>query len=265
MESGRLRVIPSYKDDEANTVPYTVLRMRTGGGKAGGIHGAHFGPGIEIRYAAADFKRQNVPWVEYRNHSTGESRTYLAGDAKPGSEADLPKFDMQCVDCHNRPTHEFDLPERAVDRALASGDIPVSLPYIKKKGVELLKAGYSSRVEAGKQIAGRLVEYYRSAYPDLYAKRSADVARAGNALGQIYHRNIFPDLNITWGTYLNNIGHTDSPGCFRCHDEAHVSSDRKAISQDCEVCHQMLAVEEASPEILKTLGLADQIAEAQRH
>ena len=63
----RLRVITKYKDDEANTRTETVLMMMVGGGATGGIHGAHMGPGVHIRYAAADKKRQTIPWVEYQN------------------------------------------------------------------------------------------------------------------------------------------------------------------------------------------------------
>jgi len=59
---------------------------------------------------------------------------------------------MQCVDCHNRPTHTFQLPERAVNRAMALGRIPVSLPFIRKKSVEILRAGYASTDEAAQKI-----------------------------------------------------------------------------------------------------------------
>ncbi len=256
-EPARLRVISSYKEDEANTISYTVLRMR--GGNTGGIHGAHFGPGIEIHYRAADPKRQNIPWVEYRNKNTGESTTYLAQDAKANAVRSLPRFEMQCTDCHNRPAHTFELAERAVDRALHAGLIPVSLPYVKKKSLEILKTQYVSREDAGKKIAALLAAYYQHEYPDLYMKHSADIVRAGNALRDIYNRNIFPEMNVDWGTYLNNIGHTDFPGCFRCHDEAHVAG-QKSITQNCEACHQMLAVDEAAPEILKTLGMETNVA-----
>jgi hypothetical protein len=62
------------------------------------------------------------------------------------------------------------------------------------------------------------------------------------------------------GTYPNNLGHMDSPGCFRCHDGSHMTADGKeTIGQDCDTCHQLLAVEESAPDILKTLGLWDGI------
>ena len=171
---------------------------------------------------------------------------------------------MQCVDCHNRPAHAFDLPERAMDKAMAGGDIPVTLPYIKKKGVEVLKAGYGSSEEAASKIPAALAGFYQQNYPAIFARRAQDIGQAGQAVLAIYDRNVFPDLKVTWGTYPNNLGHTDSPGCFRCHDGSHAAPDGKTISQDCNTCHEPLAVEETSPEILKTLGVADRISKIER-
>jgi hypothetical protein len=260
----RLRVFSKFKDDEANTHTETVLMMLVGGGRFGGIHGAHMGPGVRIRYAASDRKRQTIPWVEYRNTQTGVTRTYLASDAKPVSVSSLPTFEMQCVDCHNRPAHSFELPDRAVDEAIARGEIPVGLPFVKKTAVELLKASYSSDDEATQRIPAGLSVYYQGKYPAVASKRFADIRTVGEALLAIYRHNVFPDLKVTWATYPNNLGHADDPGCFRCHDDGHATPDKKTITQDCNVCHQSLAVEETSPEILKTLGIADRLSEVQK-
>jgi hypothetical protein len=256
----RLRVVSQFADDETNTRTETVLTMLVGGGRFGGIHGAHMGPGVRIRYAAPDRKRQTIPWVEYRNIATGVTRTYLAGDAKPESIRPLPTFQMQCVDCHNRAAHSFELPGRAVDEAMARGDIPAGLPFVKKTAVALLKASYSSDDAAAQGIPAGLSAYYRSKYPAVAGQRTAAIQSAGQALLDIYRRNVFPDLKVTWGTYPNNLGHVDDPGCFRCHDDSHATSDKKTIPQDCNTCHDALAVEEKSPEILKTLGIADRLA-----
>ena len=246
----RLRVMPKYKDDESNTVSYTILMMAVGG-----IHGAHMAPGVHVRYAAADRKRQTIPWVEYRNENTGVSRQYLSSDAKSGSVASLVKYDMQCVDCHNRPTHAFELPDRALDRAMSSGRLPTDLPYLKKTSLEVLKAEYKTDDDAAKAIPAKLVGFYQQRYSDLYGKRSAEIDRAGQAVLAVYNGNVFPDLKVAWSTYPDNLGHTDYPGCFRCHDEIHATADKKTIMQDCSVCHQALAVEESSPEVLKTFGI----------
>jgi hypothetical protein len=238
--------------------------MLIGGNRFSGIHGAHFGPGVHIRYAAADSMRQTIPLVEYQNTATGESRTLLSSGTSAESAKALPQYEMQCVDCHNRPTHTFDLPDRAMDRAMTLGQIPVTLPFIKKKGVELLKTEYQTSEQANERLVPALESFYQQSYPELHGKRTEDIHKAGQAILAIYNRNVFPDLKVTWGTYPNNLGHTDFPGCFRCHDGDHSSPDGKTITQDCNTCHEPLAVDEASPEILKTLGLDERISKIQK-
>jgi len=260
----RLRVITKYKDDAANSKTETVLMMMVGGGATGGIHGAHMGPGVHMRYAAGDKKRQTIPWVEYQNSSTGVKRTYLASDAKADAVASMPTFDMQCVDCHNRAAHSFELPDKGVDQAIQAGDIASGLPYVKKTALQLLKVEYKSGEEAEQKIPEGLTQFYREKYPQVFQSRSNDIQSAGRAIAAIYRRNVFPDLKVNWGTYPNNLGHADFPGCFRCHDENHATPDKKTITQDCGTCHNLLAVEDAAPDVLKTLGLADIIAKNQK-
>ncbi len=256
----RLRVLTKYKDDESNSRSETVLMMLVGGGRAGGIHGAHMGPGVRIRYSTGDKKRQTIPLVEYRNSATGTTRTFVAAGAKPESLRSLPSFEMQCADCHNRAAHSFQVPDRAVDDAMAHGRISADLPFIKKTGVALIKADYKSEEEAGRKIPAGLVSFYRQKYPNVYLKKAAAIDTAAQSLLALYKNNVFPDLKVTWGTYPNNLGHTDYPGCFRCHDESHVAAGKKTITQDCGTCHQALAVDEASPEVLKTLGIENKSA-----
>ena len=259
-DSAKLRVIEHFQDDASNTETQTVLMMMIGGGNLGGIHGKHMGPGVEIHYAAADPARQTIPWVEYRNRNTGESNSFLADGASTASIAKLPKYEMQCVDCHNRPTHTFDLPERAVDQALAQGQLSSTLPYIKREAVLLLKTKYASNDEASRAIPAALTGYYQRTHPALCSQRAQDIAAAGASIAAIYNRNVFPDLKVTWGTYPNNLGHMDFPGCFRCHDGAHSTPDKKStITQDCNTCHQPLAMDEPPPGVLKALDLSDYI------
>jgi hypothetical protein len=257
-EGTRLRVVPKYADDEKNTLTKTVLLMHIGGGQGGpSIHGAHLGDGVVIRYAHSDESRQTIPWVEYSNSLTGRKTTYLAADTKPEGVATWPVREMDCVDCHNRPTHTFDVPDRVLNQALSFGDISPALPYAKKKGLELLQATYASREEGLAKIPAEFENYYKTNYPEIYSQNQGNVRRGAETLRTIYARNIFPNMGITWGTYPNNIGHTDFTGCFRCHDDAHASSDGKAISQDCGTCHELLAMEEAEPKILTELGLTN--------
>jgi hypothetical protein len=125
----------------------------------------------------------------------------------------------------------------------------------------VLRGDDSGQSDARRQIAERFRKYYSESYPTVFAQRKADIDRAGAALASIYARNVFPDMRVTWGTYTNNLGHTDFPGCFRCHDESHATADGKTISQDCTSCHDMLAVDETSPDILKALNLAGKTGE----
>ncbi len=203
----RLRILPKFKDDEKNTRASTVLMMLVGGSTSGGIHGAHLGPGVRIRYAAQDKKRETIPWVEYGKDGGG-TRSYFAMDATADSVKDLPIFEMQCADCHNRIGHDFELPERALDHSLGAGMIAADLPFVKKTGLELLKGSYTGEDEAAQKIASGLSSFYQQNYPALAGSRAADIQNAGRELTAIYQRNIFPDLHVTWGIYPNNAGHT---------------------------------------------------------
>ena len=258
-----LRVINKYADDEVNTHTQTVLTMMVGG-KTYGIHGAHLGPGIHIRFGTSDPRRQTIPWVEYRNTSNGDVKTFVSSESASDPAKAIQKYDMQCVDCHNRPTHSFDLPDRAMDKALAQGNISITLPFIKKKGVEFLTANYSTSQEAADKLPRALISFYQQTYPAVYTRRSQDIHQAATAVLAIYNRNVFPDLKVSWRTYPNNLGHTDFPGCFRCHDGLHTAAGEKTISQDCASCHEALAVDEASPQILKTIGVAERISQIQK-
>ncbi len=262
----RLLVVPGYASDEANSASYSVLMMLVGGSAMQGIHHAHFAGGFDIRYTASDPKRQTIPWVERRNLRTGETTTYLAQGTKLDTVASLPKYTMQCVDCHNRPTHAFSLPDRALNRTLALGGVPATLPFIKKQGLAVLQTTYASSADAAQKIPAAIDAYYRQAHPQVYAQRKADVTKAAQGILDVYNGNVFPDRGVTWGTYANNLGHTDSPGCFRCHDGSHTTADGKqTITQECGACHEVLAMEDASPEILKTLGVWDQIKALKGH
>ncbi len=252
----RVMVVPKYADDETNSLTKTVLLMKIGGGNNGvGIHGTHLGgPGnrIVIRYGHSDEARQNIPCVQYEVN--GRTTEYLTADAKPGC-AGLDVRDMDCMDCHNRPSHTFELPEHAVDRALNDGLISATLPFAKKKAVEILKANYASQDDAAQKIPAAFEKFYQDSYPPVWAERRREVTAAAVHVLGIYRRNVFPDMGVTWGKYPLNIGHNDYPGCFRCHDGAHNAKGGSSITQDCNACHNVLAMDEANPKILTDLGI----------
>jgi hypothetical protein len=253
----KLVVRTKYQDDEANTKTVSVLMLRIGGvGPNGsvGIHGRHLDTTERVRYVSTDGRRQVIPRVSYRDDA-GRAVEYLSDEAPPSpAPAGVPEHRaMDCIDCHNRPTHEFRLPERSVDRALDEGRISASLPFVKKKAVELLRAEYRDRETAAQRIPAALAEYYRTSYPPVYRDRRAEIDTAADAVRAIYLRNVFPSMRLGWGYHPNNIGHEDFPGCFRCHDDKHKSTDGRVITQDCNACHAVLAMDETEPKILKDL------------
>jgi len=247
-----------YSDDEKNTALTTILVLKIGGRdhRGGiGIHGRHLDSTERISYISTDEHRQVIPSVSYVDDH-GKTVEYLSDETKPTAQQ-LAKGEhrkMDCVDCHNRPTHVFLLPERAMDQAMSEGRISPELPFIKKKSVELLRADYQDRATASQRIPQAINGYYRSAYPEVYSSRRAMVETAAEQVKNIYLRYIFPDMKVTWGTYPNNLGHEDFLGCFRCHDGNHKSKDGKEISNDCSACHTILAMDEANPKVLSEVG-----------
>jgi hypothetical protein len=227
----RIRRVVEYADDEKNTETVTTLKLHVGGGDgrrglASGIHW-HMNVANEIEYVATDRERQRIPYVRMKGRD-GSVREYVVPGTTPEQLARGERRRMDCMDCHNRPSHVIAAtPERAVNESMARGEIPVDLPFIHREAVKALKAGNPALVR----------DYYRSQLAQVFAARSADVERAAAGVEDLYRRNVFPAMNVTFGTYPNNIGHIESPGCFRCHDDQHKSRDGKAIGQECETCH----------------------------
>ena len=133
-----------------------------------------------------------------------------------------------CVGCHNQPGHAIAAtPERAVNEMMAAGSIPAAVPFVHREAVKALKAGNSATLR----------DFYQRERPDVFAAQRSAIEQAVSAVDDFYGRTVFPAMNVTFGTYPNNIGHVDSPGCFRCHDDDHKTTDGRKIGQDCETCH----------------------------
>ena len=237
----QIRRVHEYAEDEKNTETVTTLQVHVGGGSdrlgpAQGIHW-HMNVANVVEYIATDDKRQVIPWVRITDRS-GNTREFVADGTKPEDLAKGERRRMDCMDCHNRPSHPIAAtPERAIDDAMANGAVPVRLPFVRRESVKALKATYPSQEIAEQGISRALRDFYRTARPFDDVSAQQDVERAVQATVAVYKRNVFPEMNVTFGTYTNNIGHMDFPGCFRCHDDNHKSKDGKKISQDCETCH----------------------------
>ena len=245
----KLKVITHHADDEANTALKTVLLLRVGGiqGRVSqGIHW-HVDPDISVRYRS-DETRETIYEVEL-TEADGTVKMFRSDEAGENDDGGQWRI-MDCVDCHNRPTHVYRMPEQELDLAIQEGRIPASLPYIRREGVRALKSEYGSHAEASSGIDSAITAFYESNHPGADA---ALIEQASRTLSEIYGTNVFPEMNVGWGEYPDHIGHERFPGCFRCHSDAHSTEDGEVISQDCFTCHSLLAMEEEDPEILQQL------------
>jgi hypothetical protein len=238
LHGDELRVFREYADDEASRETATTMMMFVGGGNAAlgigtGIHW-HMNVANEVEYVATDPARQTIPYVRLRSPD-GTVREYTAPNVSAEQFATVPRRRMDCLDCHNRPAHTlFATAERAVDSAIAAGRIPRELPFVRREAVAAVRAEYPDKRAALVAIANRLRDFYKARPPsdtDL-------VNRIVAGTQDVWARNVFPAMNVTWGTYPNHISHIDTPGCFRCHDDEHTTRDGRVIKQDCELCHK---------------------------
>jgi hypothetical protein len=250
----RIKVKKSYLPDRDNTEETTVLLLKVGGGSlesgfAEGIHW-HMNLANRIEYIA-DSTRNEIYWVGLEDRQGRKVEYQKQGmDFDPKTRPGLERRVMDCMDCHNRPTHAFTPPEEAINEALQTGKIPRDLPFVRREAARVLAVEYSDKTTALREIGNELRRFYREAEPGVDA---SGVDKAVTAVQAIYARNVFPEMKVGFGTYPNHIGHGRTPGCFRCHDGEHVTQEGVAISQDCASCHHLLAVGETDPEILRQL------------
>lgn len=237
-----LRVFNHYGFDEKNSLNQTRLLIKVGGGNAangqiGGIHW-HMNLANEISYIATDEHRQNIPWVRMKD-SSGKVVEFKTKDAQLNEQqiADAPKRRMDCIDCHNRPTHIYLPPDKAVDDSMTAGKLDISLPFLKLKAIEVLSKQYNSTDEAVQAISANLDEYYRTNHADIYLTKKDSINGAVTEIQRIYQTYFFPEMKTDWRTHADNIGHQKVQGCFRCHDGQHFSNEGKVIRNDCNICH----------------------------
>ena len=247
----KLSVRKIYEDDEENTELTTALLLRVGGAEGSGSSGIHWhvDPDVSIRYRS-DETREEIYNVEFTD-SDGTVTEF--SDRKAPEEGGVWRT-MDCVDCHNRPSHIYQPPGKEIDRAISAGLIDRSLPYVKRESLRIIDAEYDSHEVARVAITDELTAYYAENYPDTAVENSDAIKAAADTLGDIYSVNVFPQMKVWWNTYPNHIGHEQSPGCYRCHKKSMRTEERVSISRDCDTCHVLLAEEEENPEIMSTLN-----------
>jgi c(7)-type cytochrome triheme protein len=233
-----------FSEDEKNTRREIDLLIKTGGGGQHGINqGIHWHMNIanKVYYAAADDRRQVIPWVKAEGPD-GVAVEY-ASTEKPLSPEALKSAEvrrMDCMDCHNRPSHRYLPPGRALDPSFQAGTISTSLPYMKKVAVEAMSKTYATADEARRGIEQHIRDFYAKAYPKVLAESEAALRDAIAEVQRVYSQNFFPYMRVNWKAYPENIGHKEFPGCFRCHDGKHASKDGRVIRNDCSSCHDFL-------------------------
>ena len=239
----KVRRIVEYADDEKNTESVTTLRVHVGGGSerlgiATGIHW-HMNLANEIEYIATDDKRQVIPYVRVKDR-TGTVREYVAEGVTPEQ---LAKGERRRDGLHGlpqppEPSDRGDARAGGQRSAWRGGDIPRTLPFVRREAVKALKARIRPRTRRREAIAPRAAGVLsRRIRAESTWRAGRTSSRRCTATQQVYRRNVFPEMNVQFGTYPNNIGHMDFPGCFRCHDDNHKTKDGKTIGQDCETCH----------------------------
>ncbi len=230
------RTYNSFLADATNT-PYAVrISLHVGGadpahGPVGGIHW-HVNPDNKIEYIATDDRRQVIPWVRVTD-AKGTVTEYRL----PSFTNDIAKHEirsMDCMDCHNRPSHRYRSPNDAVNYAMSIGKIDPTTPWVKSNAVAVLVKKYATEDDALENISTTL----RAKYPDA-AVSGKLIAEVQN----IYRQNFFPEMKADWRAYPENIGHKDWPGCFRCHDDRHrvLETKKKIPASDCKSCHTILS------------------------
>jgi hypothetical protein len=243
----QLRIERHYLADEANTEWDITLKMKIGArhsalGLQEGIHW-HINPDVKVEYKAISNDRENIPWVKYTNLKTGESYVYedprviLSVNQLDSLETRL----MDCMDCHNRPSHDYKTPLKFINDAITAGVIPIELPDIKYMAMEVLREEFTNSDTALNYIEEEINNYYQIMYEDLYETDRSLIDKAIAGIQSEFTKNIFPDMKVRWNAYPNHIGHLEFDGCFRCHNDMHVSKDKRLISMDCDLCHTIIA------------------------
>jgi nitrate/TMAO reductase-like tetraheme cytochrome c subunit len=243
----KLRIKHSYLTDDDNTEVLLQMLIKTSSkttenGVEKGIH-QHISPDVKIEYKTTTANRQEIPWVKYTNIKTGESYVYMDNDAGISQQQldSLETRTMDCLDCHNRPSHDYIAPQNFIDKSIQIGKISKALPGIKMLAMQVLYTEYSTKDSAFKAINSTIIDYYNSGYPEIVEDRKTDIDNAITEIQNGYANNIFSYMKADWKSYPNNIGHMESDGCYRCHNDRHTTENGKVISKDCMLCHNIKA------------------------
>jgi nitrate/TMAO reductase-like tetraheme cytochrome c subunit len=232
--------------DSLNTEWDIILQMKTGPEYSGmglkeGIHW-HINPAVQIEYVSDNDKRENITYVKYTNKTTGEVTIYrdennaITDSALASSE----KRTMDCIDCHNRPSHNYNSPTVYFNSAMLTGEISAEIPFFKKVTMGVLGEVFPDNDTAMMKINSGITDYYKTEYSDYYSSHKDIIDKSISAVQKGYKQNTFPKMKVAYGLYPEHIGHLESNGCFRCHNDSFVAENGRKISRDCNMCHTIV-------------------------
>lgn len=251
-----------YLSDEKNTEWTLDLLIKIGGGnvETGPTSGIHWHMNIahEVNYVALDSLRMIIPWVSAKS-ADGKVTVYRNTELNI-SDSQIERHEkrrMDCIDCHNRPSHIYHPPARSVNHIMKLGWIDKNLPYIKSLSVHALENEYTNKQVALDSIRSTILDFYTGNYPQVFTEKKVSINRAIEEVQKIYSRNYFPSMGVSWRKFPEHIGHLYAPGCFRCHDGKHVNEKGKVLSRDCNVCHTILAQKFEKDALRLSLGGID--------
>jgi NapC/NirT cytochrome c family, N-terminal region len=245
--------------DSLNTEWDIMLQMKTGPEYSGlglreGIHW-HINPEVNIEYISVDDKREIITYVKYINKSSGKVTIYR-DDNNPISDSLIAvssKRTMDCIDCHNRPSHNYDSPTVYFDKAMLTGAVSKNIPFIKKTAMDILRDTFSSTDTAMMKINEGITGFYKSNYSDYYEKNRDLIQKSVAAIQKGFSLNTFPAMKVSYDVYPDHIGHLESEGCFRCHNDSFKSEDGRIITKDCTLCHTIVG--QGNPGTLETTNI----------
>jgi nitrate/TMAO reductase-like tetraheme cytochrome c subunit len=232
--------------DSANTEWDAILQMKTGPefsgmGHTEGIHW-HINPSVKIEYISENDKRENITYVRYTNKANGEVTIYRdsLNEVSDSLVAASSARTMDCIDCHNRPSHNYESPTVYFDKAMVTGDISKDVPFMKKASMEILREAFTDKDTALMKIRDGITNFYKTNHPDLYSENTEKINTSIAGIQKAFSRNTFPRMKVTYDVYPEHIGHLESNGCFRCHNGSFKSETGRTISKDCDLCHTIL-------------------------
>jgi nitrate/TMAO reductase-like tetraheme cytochrome c subunit len=232
--------------DSLNSEWDIMLQMKTGPEYSGfglreGIHW-HINPAVNIEYISDNDKRENITYVKYTNKATGEVTVYR-NENNPVTDSIVSASaarTMDCIDCHNRPSHNYNSPPVYFDKAMLTGSVSRNIPFFKKAAMGILRETFSNTDTALLKISESITNFYKSDYSDFYAKNTELINASVASVQKAFLQNTFPKMKVAYDFYPEHIGHLESDGCFRCHNDAFKAENGRTISKDCNLCHTII-------------------------